>query len=174
MSVGEGPETGALDGGDREPVVIILAAIDTSALAGEVVELGARLARRAWMHAQLHLVHVLRSARFDRRARAGIDADQWLADAQSYVDHYVRMARRLFPGAVTGHLARGDTAEQILERARSLAADWIVVGTQDPTGLEHLLLGSVAQTVTRSAPCSVVVVRRKHGPKAGAPADAGD
>ncbi|MGO9833436.1 MAG: universal stress protein [Polyangiaceae bacterium] len=164
MSVDEGSEPSALDGTDRGEVVIILAALDTSALGTEVVELGARLARRAWQHAQLHLLHVFRSARFDRRAQAGVDTEALLADAQSYLNHYVRRARGLFPGAVTGHLAQGDPAVEIVARARSLAADWLLVGTQDPLGLERFLLGSVAQKVAKSAPCSVVVVRRKQTP----------
>jgi nucleotide-binding universal stress UspA family protein len=165
MGVGEPPETSVADGADHEGVVIILAALDTSPLASEVVSVATRFARRTWDRAQVHLLHVVKSARFDQRAKAGIDTNQLLADAQDYLDHYVRMARRQFPNAVTGHLAQGDPAEEIVGRARSLAADWLFVGTQDPMGLERLLLGSVAQKVAKTAPCSVMVVRRKHTPQ---------
>src|SRR5437667_418276 len=51
----------------REEVVIVLAAIDTSALASRVVELAAHVARRTWNNVELHLVHVFRSAPFVRR-----------------------------------------------------------------------------------------------------------
>ena len=167
MNVGEGPQTPAHDeggAGDHEEVVVIVAAIDTSSLASRVVETASRFARRTWPHAQLHLVHVFRTARFDRRAQAGVKTDDLLADAEAYLDHYVRMARRLFIGAVTGHLAQGDPAGEIVERAQSLAADWLMLGTQDPQGLERLLLGSVAEKVAKSAPCSVMIVRKKRRP----------
>jgi nucleotide-binding universal stress UspA family protein len=169
MTVGEPTETSVADGADREEVVIILAAIDTSSVANEVVDTGARFARRAWQNAQLHLLHVFRSARFDRRAHAGVKTEELLADARSYLDRYVRMARRLFPGAVTGHVAEGDPAGEIVQRARSLSADWLLLGTQDPVGLERFLLGSVAEKVAKTAPCSVVVVRRKRRPMVKVP-----
>jgi nucleotide-binding universal stress UspA family protein len=169
MSVGEGPhpQPEAPDegnGSSHEEVIVIVAAIDTSSLASHVVETASRFARRTWPQAQLHLVHVFRTARFDRRAKAGVKTDELLADAEAYLEHYVRMARRLFPGAVTGHLAQGDPAREIVERAQSLVADWLMLGTQDPQGLERLLLGSVAEKVAKSAPCSVMIVRKKRRP----------
>ncbi len=165
MSVGEGPNKPARDGeGDREDVAVLVAAIDTSSLASLVVETASRFARRAWPHAQLHLVHVFRTARFDRRAQAGVKTDELLADARAYLEHYVRMARRLFPGEVSGHLVQGDPAGEIIERAQSLAADWLMLGTKDPQGLERLLLGSVAEKVAKAAPCSVMIVRKKRRP----------
>ncbi|MGH7440359.1 MAG: universal stress protein [Polyangiaceae bacterium] len=168
MSDGEGPETGTEGGAtgnaEHDHVIVLVAAIDTSSMASEVVETASRFARRAWPVAQLHFVHVFRTARFDRRANAGLSTDELLADAQSYLDHYARMARRLFAGSVTGHLAQGDPASEIVQRAQSLAADWLLIGTHDTHGLERLLLGSVADKVAKSAPCSVMVVRKKRRP----------
>ena len=162
MSVGESPEPAVT--ADHEEVVIVLVAIDTSAMASAVVDAAARFARRAWPNVQLHLLHVFPSTRFDRRAQAGLKTDELLDDAQSYLDHYVRMARRLFTGAVTGHLADGDPVDEIVRRAKSLSADWLLLGTKDPLGLERLLLGSIAEKVARSAPCSVIIVRKKRRP----------
>ena len=42
---------------------------------------------------------------------------------------------------------------------RSAAADLIVIGTHGRTGLAHILLGSVAERVVRTAACSVLTVR---------------
>lgn len=54
----------------------------------------------------------------------------------------------------------GAPAKCLLEEARSQQADLIVVGTHGRRGLSHLMLGSVAEAVVRSAPCSVLVARR--------------
>ena len=54
-------------------------------------------------------------------------------------------------------------ADTLAVRAAELAAeehaDMIVMGTQGRTGLERLLLGSVAERVIRQAPCPVLTVR---------------
>jgi nucleotide-binding universal stress UspA family protein len=39
-------------------------------------------------------------------------------------------------------------------------ADLLVIGTQGKTGLGKLILGSVAENIIRTAPCSVLVVRK--------------
>ena len=55
---------------------------------------------------------------------------------------------------------QGDPATTIVEEARDWQADLIVVGSHGRTGIQRLLLGSVAQAVVSRASCSVEVVRR--------------
>jgi len=50
------------------------------------------------------------------------------------------------------------TADVIVARASSLPADLIVMGTHGRTGIERLLVGSVAERVLRTASCPVMVV----------------
>src|SRR5207253_4081305 len=52
----------------------------------------------------------------------------------------------------------GDPGSQIVEAAKEFAADLIVMGTRGRSGLERLLVGSVARKVLHHAPCSVLVV----------------
>jgi nucleotide-binding universal stress UspA family protein len=53
----------------------------------------------------------------------------------------------------------GDPAKEILSVARTWQADLIVMGTHGRTGLQRLVLGSVAQHVISHSPCSVLVAR---------------
>jgi len=53
-------------------------------------------------------------------------------------------------------------ANAIVEYARSVHADAIVVGTHGRTGVSRLLMGSVAEHVVRHAPCPVLAVRRNE------------
>jgi nucleotide-binding universal stress UspA family protein len=55
----------------------------------------------------------------------------------------------------------GRPAHQILERATTLPADLIVIGTHGLSGFQHLVLGSVAEKVLRRAPCPVLTVPPK-------------
>jgi nucleotide-binding universal stress UspA family protein len=52
----------------------------------------------------------------------------------------------------------GQPAEAILETAVALSADLIVVGTQARPGLDGVVLGSVADTLLRRAPCDILTV----------------
>ena len=50
-------------------------------------------------------------------------------------------------------------ADAIVNCARKIGADLIVMGTQGLTGLKHLLLGSVAERTLRLAPCPVLTLK---------------
>ena len=60
-------------------------------------------------------------------------------------------------------LREGPAVEAILEAAASERASLIVMGTHGRTGVTHMLMGSVAERVVRSAPCPVLTVRRQDG-----------
>lgn len=53
----------------------------------------------------------------------------------------------------------GEAATVIVERARAIDAEMIIVGSRGRTGLARLVLGSTAERVIRTAPCSVLVTR---------------
>jgi nucleotide-binding universal stress UspA family protein len=56
----------------------------------------------------------------------------------------------------------GSPGVNIIEVARSLPADLIVISTHGRTGLKHILLGSVAEHVVQRASCPVFVVRERE------------
>jgi universal stress protein A len=55
----------------------------------------------------------------------------------------------------------GQPFVEIVNEAKKLKADLIVMGTHGRTGLSHVLIGSVAEKVLRLAPCPVMVIRKK-------------
>ena len=52
----------------------------------------------------------------------------------------------------------GEAPSRILDRAASLPADLIVMGTHGTSGFQHLVLGSVTEKVLRKALCPVLTV----------------
>ena len=52
--------------------------------------------------------------------------------------------------------------QAIIEMAKDISADLIVMGTRGLTGIKHVMLGSVAERTVRSAPCPVLTVKAKE------------
>lgn len=57
----------------------------------------------------------------------------------------------------------GAPAPAVARAAEELGASLVVVATHGRTGLERIALGSETERVLRTAPCSVLVVRRRSG-----------
>lgn len=60
---------------------------------------------------------------------------------------------------MTSQVCTGQPADTIVRVAEDRAVDLIVLGTHGRQGLAHLMLGSVAEQVVRTAPCAVLTVR---------------
>ena len=56
-------------------------------------------------------------------------------------------------------VVQGSPKAEIVRYARQSDIDLIVLTTHGRTGLAHVLLGSVAETIVRTAPCPVLTVR---------------
>lgn len=92
-----------------------------------------------------------------------------LTVSQKYVEQFVQESKtqlhelvaKLCPNASVGPLLveSGDPREVIIHKAKELNAELIVMGTHGRRGLMHAIMGSVAESVARSAHCSVLVVR---------------
>jgi universal stress protein A len=55
----------------------------------------------------------------------------------------------------------GDPGVEVLQLAKRLRADLIVMATHGRKGLRHIVLGSVAERVVREAPCPVLTIKPK-------------
>lgn len=74
--------------------------------------------------------------------------------------------------AVTDEIASGPVARTITATAADCGASLIVMGTHGRTGLAHVLVGSVAEQVMRTAGCPVLTLREAlAGGGAAVPAD---
>ena len=61
--------------------------------------------------------------------------------------------------STTVAVREGRTWVEICNAAKEEEVDLIVIGSHGRTGLSHVLIGSVAETVVRHASCPVLVVR---------------
>jgi nucleotide-binding universal stress UspA family protein len=82
-----------------------------------------------------------------------------LRAAEQHLDERVKDARARGL-TCESEMLMGAPASAIAEQATQKGADLIVMGTQGRGGVAHLLLGSVAEKVLRTAPCPVLIVRQ--------------
>ena len=79
--------------------------------------------------------------------------------ARKRLDHLINLVDRSRYSAHADAVL-GRPAEAIIDYAGATGTSLIVMGTHGRTGLAHLLMGSVAEQVVRTAPCPVLTVRQ--------------
>lgn len=144
---------------------VILTAVDTSHLADLVIDRAAAQARSI-QGAGLHVVHAVDTIPIAAATVGGSpfgvpSAAVLLKAGREHLERLLHRAQQQGVAA-TGHLIVGNPRAVILQLAASLQADLLVVGTHDPGKLERLLLGSIAESLVRKAPCPVLLVRTKR------------
>jgi nucleotide-binding universal stress UspA family protein len=84
---------------------------------------------------------------------------------RDYHEEVMTQLRDLVPPDFSGlwevQVSAGDPADAIVREAMQLGVDLIVMSTHGRTGLQHVLLGSVAEKVIRHASCPVLTVRQR-------------
>ena len=124
------------------------------------------IAMAAWYEARLTVLYVHPAAMpvavsFGRLTESSVEPSA-LAPADR--EHLQRQLQAFIPAHAARNvpvecaIAEGDVVQEILAQAAS--ADLLVMGTHGRSGVEHLLLGSVAEEVLRRAPCSVLTIPR--------------
>jgi nucleotide-binding universal stress UspA family protein len=106
--------------------------------------------------ASLTIVYVYTPGSEGGAGAAGDDRQYWKSQLEQ-----IRPANPSIP--VAHVILEGDPATEIVRHAADAGVDVIVLGTHGRTGVERLLMGSVAEKVMREAPCSVLVVKLPKG-----------
>ena len=140
----------------------ILCPVDFSETARAAMETAIELAAK--FGAEVALVHAYPIPGYtfpDGSVVASPKMMQDLADqAERHLEEWRAQAETLVGAPrVSAQKAIGEPAAEIVSFARSSGVDLVVVGTHGRTGLEHALMGSVAERVVRRAHCPVLTVR---------------
>ncbi len=140
----------------------ILVPVDGSPTSNRALQEALIIAKQ--QEAQLALINVLE--------------DVWYVDNESYINYaelqksIYSMGEKILAQAKDAALqaginatvkileARGDRiANLIISEAKRWPADLIVIGTHGRSGFSHMLFGSVAEGVVRTAPAPVLLIR---------------
>jgi nucleotide-binding universal stress UspA family protein/copper chaperone CopZ len=142
------------------PGKIVFVPIDFSAITDRVVAEAAKLTRA--LGGRLMLAHVTEptSGVVDYAAIVVAVAQVNEAAVKHSTERLTQLERQLKSDgldAASIHLT-GAPVSEIIEQARSLSADYIVIGSHGHTAFYELLVGGTAHGILKRAPCPVVVV----------------
>lgn len=140
------------------PIKKILVPTDFTVYSDHAIEYAIMVGRK--FQAKILLVHVIEPLTYS------------LTDTVQIIDHYTALktvAKPILENLQKMILKKGLEADillldgnpylEIVKKSREAGVDLIIMGTHGRTGIEHILMGSVAERVVRLASCPVVTVR---------------
>lgn len=144
----------------------IVCATDFSDASSPAVDMAVGFAKQ--LGAKLTLVHVVQVPSYlgwdDGPAMASVH-DAYVAEIRKKAEEDLAQAA----GQITSQTAGIEVETSVLDGVPhqvladlSKEADMLVLGTHGRTGLEHLLIGSVAERTVRLSECPVLTVRPKR------------
>jgi nucleotide-binding universal stress UspA family protein len=135
----------------------ILAPIDFSEYSMEALRGAMELARD--LNGELHIVHVV-APHFALLDKMREQARETLM-VEEAEEELARIKRDDCGNSteVFTQVMVGPPVPKLVEYAKEQQIDLILLATHGRTGIEHLMIGSVAEKLVRAAPCSVLVFR---------------
>lgn len=148
----------------------ILCPIDFSGHSRVALDYATALAR--WYEAEIVALHAysvaMVPATIGGYAATSVGIPITREEVEHDLEHFVEPARA-FGVKLSRSVSAGSPAQAVLDCARKLPADLIVMGTHGASGFERWLIGSVTEKVLRKASCPVLVVPRRADAPSGAP-----
>ncbi len=153
----------------------ILIAIDYNPTAEKIAEAGYSLAKS--MNAETILLHVVADYTyyssldyspimgFDSFSNLGMLQSNTIVELQNAAHEYLEKTKAHLGGPSIKILVKdGDSGDAIIEAAKNLGADIIVMGSHSRRGLDKILMGSVAEKVLRHSkiPLFIIPVSEKE------------
>ena len=138
----------------------ILVATDFSEPAAVAMAYGRDLART--YNARLHVVHIVEDVLTHYSPEIGLVSEQLQKDLEEVawrdLDACVTDDDRRTISIVANVKTSVNIASGIVDYAKANAIDLIITGTHGRGAVKHLLMGSVAERVVRTAPCPALTV----------------
>jgi nucleotide-binding universal stress UspA family protein len=116
-------------------------------------------------NAHLHVLHVVKDSSLPTLA-PGNDGADGISDVKrgQYEERLEKFVTRWLPHQtkVVCEVRVGQPHKEIIEYTRQEGIDLIVIATHGRTGLNHLMMGSVAEKVMRLSPVPVLAVKPRR------------
>ena len=140
----------------------ILSPVDFSEFTDEILVYAVNIANR--FNSELHLIHVIPNLNYFTPYESFLTPENLVAIERNIegevgkdFDKITKKLNLPFKRIVK----TGVTFVEIIDYIKQQEIDLVVMGTHGRSGIEHILIGSVAEKVVRKSPCPVLTVRPK-------------
>jgi nucleotide-binding universal stress UspA family protein len=140
----------------------ILCPVDFSEFTDEILAYAVSIAKR--FDSELHLIHVIPNLNYFTPYESFLTPENLVAIERNIEGEvgkdFDKITKKLdlpFKRIVK----TGVTFVEIIDYIKDQGVDLVVMGTHGRSGIEHILIGSVAEKVVRKSPCPVLTVRPK-------------
>ncbi len=140
----------------------ILCPVDFSKFTEEVITYAADIAKR--YGAELHVLHVIPNLTYFTPYESFLTPENLVAVEKNIQDEVERDFGKMLKHVdieIKRVVKTGVAFVEIIDYAKSEGMDLIVMGTHGRSGIEHILIGNVAEKVVRKSPCPVMTIRPK-------------
>ena len=141
----------------------VLCAVDFSEFTDEIVGYAVNIAKK--FDAALHMIHVIPNLTYYTPYESFLTPENLVAvekNMEKGVDKDFDKIIKKIDIPVKKTVRTGITFVEIIDYVKAESIDLIVMGTHGRSGIEHILIGSVAEKVVRKSPCPVLTIRPKN------------
>lgn len=140
----------------------VLCPVDFSKFTEEVITYAADIAKQ--YGAELHVLHVIPNLTYFTPYESFLTPENLVAVEKNIQDEVERDFGKILKHVdmeIKKVVKTGVAFVEIIDYAKSEGIDLIVMGTHGRSGIEHILIGNVAEKVVRKSPCPVLTIRPK-------------
>jgi nucleotide-binding universal stress UspA family protein len=140
----------------------ILCPVDFSEFTKDVIAYAADISKR--YGAELHVLHVIPNLTYFTPYESFLTPENLVAIEKNIQDEVDRDFGKVLKNVdinVKKAVRTGVAFVEIIDYAKTEGIDLIVMGTHGRSGIEHILIGNVAEKVVRKSPCPVMTIRPK-------------
>ena len=140
----------------------ILCPVDFSEFTKDVIAYAADISKQ--YGAELHVLHVIPNLTYFTPYESFLTPENLVAIEKNIQDEVDRDFGKILKNVdidVKKAVRTGVAFVEIIDYAKAEGIDLIVMGTHGRSGIEHILIGNVAEKVVRKSPCPVMTIRPK-------------
>jgi nucleotide-binding universal stress UspA family protein len=140
----------------------ILCPVDFSEFTDEILAYAVNIAKR--FDSELHLIHVIPNLNYFTPYESFLTPENLVAierNIEGEVGRDFDKITKKLDLPFKRIVKTGVNFVEIIDYIKDQGIDLVVMGTHGRSGIEHILIGSVAEKVVRKSPCPVLTVRPK-------------
>ncbi|MCX5812857.1 MAG: universal stress protein [Proteobacteria bacterium] len=140
----------------------IVCPIDFSEFTNDIIKYAVSLAKK--YDAELHFFHVIPNLNYFTPYESFLTPENLVLIEKNIEKEVEKDFEKIIKGidiSVIKVIKTGVTFIEIIDYIKEENIDLVVMGTHGRSGIEHILIGSVAEKILRRSPCPVLIIRPK-------------